>query len=529
MATPLRTAATPDADTSEKTYRREWSSNNYVAALFLDYKGHIDYDRLLAHANTVPDIDLTLPISAYDIGLWDQIRQNRYDMFLMTLRDKLAKEIDLFRKTGPTVKSTLKQLARILRLRDLFAVHHATLQSKFEALCGLVPNNVCDLFRHAKLGVVNYEFWVRLYNKYIKPRVEGLRNTICPDDAIHWQSVWFTTAVWSDDIKLFEQTCKKLGYERQEIIELISTGRGTELGLNVSILCQADALDIIRGLELWTRITAADLAESIIPMAGRLHAALREEGRTFTISDISRLHLRGLRGDILPFLPPGVTPMLIIKTVSPTAGMFFALMKRYERPLTWDEIYQLFANNKISSENLIRYVLPVERVIEGSFGRQVRYLEQKWGVDRENSYDYPHLYRLFLLYWIEQGRSSLTPFRMYQSDNLGNNVAVRDDRTETDQVRGNPDPGRCNLTFASRSYARILSLYPDDRVEFGKTKVYHTKLRSFVYIPRKKEITIDNLDENEIFGLYDCDIRGFGWFCTKYAELYPGEEVSDSE
>lgn len=531
----------------EVIYRTYWSSNDYTASLFLGYEGRIDYSRLLTHSRglIVTPSALTDMFGVDTKQAWQQALNNHYDLLLAKLRRRLTEQLRSVRLsllsgrggTGDITSAQQSDLRECLRatvsLTDVFIRPNPRLEAEFTALCDLIPAHVYKLLLWTDVGVINYEFWLRIYDTYLKPVVGGVLHkdtpALGPADISRWSSLWFTAAAWTNQLDIFTATYQQLGYSQMDVISLLHNQK--ENILSMTMLCQADADNIISGLDLWSSISGYILTSLIIPTAPRLRAQLHERGRILTLHDLHFFPVRGCPTVIRPFLPGDSKLLGSNRVAALLAGPFLAMRDQANSPLSWRQIYELFRSDVIKYQNLANHILPVERVLTPAFRAELPYLTTyqegdntsstaavalSWEyIDRQS--DYAGLYRLFLLYFVEIAAHPRVSFRYYTHEFSANPQLVT--RTPSDFSLT-----QHHLSFSPCGHVRLFTMECDNQVILYPitTSVINHGQTMYIYIPAHTAITILDLDNNMDYSLYDYDVPDFAWLKAACGRRYKG-------
>lgn len=541
-------------DGARFVYHRYWSSNNYTSVLRLRHDGTINYDYCLAEAwRNIYKIRKFGDGSMFTTEkCWRHAHSERYDLFLIMLQGHIAAEIRFFRIStlGDVDCMISNRLERYLGLADLLTVAHLSLEEEILALCALVPDHVYFLLYQADLGVVNYSFWMTLYETYVQPNID---KPLCRDDididsldeVNYWRGLWFQAVIQKDDIPLFVRTCEELGFVRTKVIEIIHGQGGDVLGLNMDTFCRADAINLITELDIWSSITSYHVSKFIILTAPKIYEALVARSYVFSFDELINLKLHGTPANIALFLPVTITPAFITKTRAPSAMLFFAILICCQRELTWCELYQLFMSPAIKYANLINYVLPVEQFMEPSIQTRFNYLDQHWGfiptiddgqepidpVLLNRRHNYARLYRLLLLYVMERRAPLRTTFHRHSRRDFrtDHNVIKYGQFIGGDEDYEIYDDDESDVTFWPRSYSRMLTLRNSSASFLDGTRRYVSNGIIFVYLPPRTKIRIFHLSTNAEYALYDYGVEDFTWWCEAYKARYGREDDEEED
>lgn len=536
------------ADRPRVLYRTYWSSNNYTAARFLHFDGTIDYAPLLSHVSrNIPDDANFGDLGDGSRACWSTAAGFRCDLRLTALRDQLALRLAERRSELHADRAlAIRCLTEIFSLNGPFLVSHLPLEEEIIGLCDSLGTGAYEFLRRDKSNFnaafgfsVNHNFWLLLYGKYIEPQIgtalrkgDPMALPQCKVD--NWDRAWFTAALWTNDVVIFTQAYTELGYTRDDITESIISDDIDRGCLDMNMMYQADADQIIAALDLWDRISPEDVADQIILRAPRLQTALQARGYSFTLPDLSTFYYRDLPSRLRPFLPAEATPLLITLVEAPSASLLLALLEHSQRPLSWSEICFMFMCPALANENLINYVLPVERVVDPAFRSQLPYLAEQWGALpapddgaagigqalTAHWSNYRNLYRLFLLYFATQRSLPRTPFHCYDSGEVfyGRRTPYHTNLTTRTPVDG----PKCTLFFHPRPHTRVFVM---DRaagviLSLPLPQIIYTHDMMYVFIPAQHSLTVANFENNTSAELYDYDVDDFAWLVGAFTKYY---------
>lgn len=548
-------------------YRRELSSNDYTAGLFLCADGTVDYPVLWNSVNAGNDrrIEFSDKAPTELETAWRSAHEKHYDVRLATLRGVIAGQAQVFRRSILATSDHFvhDRLKYYLRLPGLLAVPHPALEGEIIALCALFPKNVYSILLFAKLPVIHYSLWRALCAAHVEPLLgarlsyTGQPNVAVPHDITAWRGLWLQAALQADDVDLFAQICTNLRYSRADIVGVLQWQVNNPLQLSMTDLCRYDGLTLLTALDLWDSITPRHVAEIIIPAAPRLRAALGARGYVLPHEELAELNLQGLPAHICPFLPPTVTPLFITQATVPTPALFHALVRRCQRELTRPELCRLLTNSGVKRANLAGHVFPAERLDEPAQRASFIYLDQLWQCNPANEWGavaapaprivppgtYVRLYCLLLAYVVEWGAQLRTPFRRYPASEV-----VHDERIiKYDQTRskdgkdgkGSKGTSRAHdvtsVTLLARPHPRLLIL------KRARSAVFDPDIQrldsnelTFVYLPAHDSVRITNLPDGAIRALYDYAVANWAWWCAAYRarydpEAHAGGTIGDGE
>lgn len=521
-------------DRSRIVYRTYWSSNDFLLHHFLRPDGTIDYERLLVDVCNFDAVPAHMYHSAVVdfISPWSKALSNHLDIQQMTVRSEMAAYLATLH-SGAFVdhSSVTKQLVSVFRLGHIFAAPHRDLENEIIILCDLLDNSVVfTLLRDAAFKLINYQFYLTLYSKYIEPHIgTTLKKNDVTDvqskQITYWRYLWLQAAVWTNDVEIFRSTHEHLGYARTEIVALFDSTQGLKLGLSMNSMCEADAATLVEEFDLWAHMTRKDL-RGIMVGAPRLRAALHARHYLFAHDDMRDFGFHGLPCHLQPFLPPDATPLLFISSRFLSTGMLLALLAHIDRPLSWTEIYQMLTSPSVKEQgNLANYILPVTRVMESAFQPHLAYITERWGcvlqpdgsyegvVDLNKQSSCCKLYHLFLLSCVDRGHLPRVPFCCY----LPAEIIYNFNGTSRQE-----DDDKFSLIFHPQAHRRIFSLSRTADTSFitPTTTVICDQTAMYIHIPPHETFAIADLSDDIAYELYDYDVPDFVWWAATFAKYY---------
>lgn len=541
---------------ARSAYRSQWSSNDYIAFSYLHSDGTIDYTSLLAHIMEEgkygggTEVDLTA--TSWFNAPWVVSFVHGYDIRTEAMHDSVVKQLRAVRTDASVSKETrINCLDRILTFYGLFDVPRPALEAEVLALCERIPAEAARLLLEVEAARFNYPFFMLLHTTFVAPRTGEILNVaqtdldtvilaaakkvaVLPHQIVDWRRVWLVSSLRSDDAAIIRATCAAVDLTHTVLSELIVLPQSDEaVGFSLESLCRDDALSVITALELWDCITPRYVAELIIARAPRLRAALQARGYTLSTAVLRGLVLNGLPVHIRSFLAPEVGFDLLdqIASTSAMSAVLLALLQRRDYPLTAAESHRLLTSQRIQSNNLANYVLPVARLAEPTFHALITQFDQEWGVVASPSgsrtllppgtgsewSDYARLYRLFLVYFAEHGTQPRVPFHCYdfRAHEYGSATIGRASRSK-DHL----------LTFAACTYARvcILDEHEDELRAEPTLQTINAGEIIFAYLPAHASVTITRSGELGVYALYDYAVDDFAWLEKAFTARYDNDD-----